>query len=73
LRMPWRRFLISNFLGATVWVMVISSCGYLFGRHWEHVARNMKRFDLVAAIVLVIAFALVWWRYQCKESAASPE
>src|SRR5436309_892136 len=24
LRMPWRKFLVSNFLGAMVWVMVIS-------------------------------------------------
>lgn len=73
LRMPWRKFLIFNFLGATVWVVVISSCGYLFGRHWEHLERNVKRFDLVAAVVLVIAFVWVWWRNQRKESGASSE
>lgn len=73
LRMPWRKFLIFNFLGATVWVIVISSFGYLFGRHWEHLERNVKRFDLAAAIVLVIVLALVWWRNHRRGSAASSE
>jgi membrane-associated protein len=73
LRMPWRKFLVFNFLGATLWVIVISSSGYLFGRQWEHLARNVKLFDLVAAGILVIALALVWWRNQRKESAASSE
>jgi membrane-associated protein len=35
LRMEWRRFAIYNFLGATVWVTVIATVGYVFGRHWE--------------------------------------
>ncbi len=67
LRMPWRKFLVFNFLGATVWVAVISSCGYLFGRHWEHLERNVKRLDLVAAIVVLIGLAALWWRNHRKE------
>jgi membrane protein DedA with SNARE-associated domain len=62
LRMPWRRFLIFNFLGALVWVTVISGAGYLFGRHWEHLEQNVKRFDLVAAVCLVLILVLLWWR-----------
>jgi membrane protein DedA with SNARE-associated domain len=73
LRMPWRKFLIFNFLGATVWVSVISSFGYLFGRQWEHLERNVKRFDRVAAIVLVVVLTLVWWRNHRRGSAASSE
>jgi len=71
LRMPWRRFLIFNFLGAAVWVTMISSAGYLFGRHWEHLERNVKRFDLVAAICLVLAIAVLWWRKR-RENRAGP-
>ena len=62
LRMPWRKFLVFNFLGALVWVTVISGAGYLFGRHWEHLEQNVKRFDLVAAVCLVLILALLWWR-----------
>jgi len=62
LRMPWRKFLVFNFLGALVWVTVISGAGYLFGRHWEHLQQNVKRFDLVAGACLVLILAMLWWR-----------
>lgn len=62
LRMPWRKFLIYNFLGAALWVSVISTVGYLFGRQWDHLEQDLKRFDLVIAVVAVIALAVLWWR-----------
>jgi membrane-associated protein len=62
LRMPWRKFLLFNFLGAAVWVSVISSAGYLFGRHWDKLERILKRFDIAAAILAVLGLALWWWR-----------
>ena len=62
LHMPWRKFLLFNFLGALVWVTVISGAGYLFGRHWEHLEQNVKRFDLLAAVCLVLILVVLWWR-----------
>jgi membrane protein DedA with SNARE-associated domain len=62
LRMPWRKFLVANFLGAAVWVTVISGAGYLFGRHWERLVRDMKRFDIAVAVVVVLTAAFLWWR-----------
>lgn len=62
LRMPWRRFLAYNFLGATVWVSTISAAGYLFGRHWQRLAAAMKRVDVSIAILSVLVAAYVWWR-----------
>ena len=62
LRMPWRRFLIFNFLGAALWVSVISSAGYLFGRHWQRLEHDIKRFDVAAAIVLVLLMVWLWRR-----------
>jgi len=62
LRMPWKRFLLFNFLGAAVWVGVISSVGYFFGRHWDRLEHEMKNFDLVIAIVVILIAALLWWR-----------
>ena len=71
LRMPWRKFLIFNFLGAGVWVAVIASAGYLFGRHWARLEQNLQRFDIVAVIVAVAAFALWWWRARRNGRAPS--
>jgi membrane-associated protein len=62
LRMPWRKFLVFNFLGAGVWVTVISVAGYLFGRHWERLVREMKQFDIGIAVVVVVIGAFLWWR-----------
>jgi membrane-associated protein len=62
LRMPWRKFLIFNFLGAALWVSVISSAGYLFGRHWQNLEYDIKRFDVAAVIVVVVLIVWLWRR-----------
>lgn len=62
LRMPWRRFLIFNFLGAGVWVTVISAAGYLFGQQWERLEQGIKRFDILVLILLLTIGAFFWWR-----------
>ncbi len=62
LRMPWRKFLAFNFLGAIVWVTAISGVGYLFGQHWERLQRGVKRVDLGVAIVVLVVAAFFWWR-----------
>ena len=62
LRMPWRRFLLFNFLGAVLWVNVIAGVGYLFGKHWEALVDLVQDANLAIAIVVVILAALFWWR-----------
>jgi membrane protein DedA with SNARE-associated domain len=62
LRMPWRTFTIFNFLGAGLWVTVISGAGYLFGQHWGRLERNIGRFDVVAAILALLAVVYLWRR-----------
>jgi len=62
LRMPWRKFLAFNFLGAAVWVTAISTVGYLFGRHWERLERAVKRFDIGLAVLVSLAAVFWWWR-----------
>ena len=70
LRMSWRRFLIFNFLGAAVWVTVISGAGYLFGRHWHRLERAIKKLDIAAILFVLLLVAWVWWRNR-RDAAAS--
>ena len=73
LRMPWRKFVVFNFLGAAVWVTVISSIGYFFGRHWDELSRIMKGVNaamLLAAVLLVVFF---WWRQRRKGAPRQPD
>ena len=62
LHMPWRKFTLFNFLGAAVWVTAICGAGYLFGGHWGRLAHDLKRFDLVVALAVILAALLWWWR-----------
>lgn len=71
LRMPWRKFLTFNFMGAAVWVTTISSVGYLFGRHWQRLQQDLKRFDVIALIVVLFVAFVVWQRNRGGGRAAS--
>jgi len=62
LRMHWKKFAVFNFLGALLWVSVISSAGYLFGRHFDRLEHVMKRFDIVMVVAAVAVIAIWWWR-----------
>jgi membrane protein DedA with SNARE-associated domain len=54
--------MVFNFLGAALWVTVISGAGYLFGQHWERLQRDVKRIDISIAILFLFAAAFLWWR-----------
>jgi len=71
LRMPWRRFLVFNFLGALLWVTTISSAGYFFGRHWERLERDVSRFDVGVVVLVLVAAGWLWWRSR-RESRCAP-
>ena len=73
LRMPWKRFLLFNFLGAALWVSVISSVGYFFGRHWDRLEREIKRWDLAAAVALLLIAAFLWRRNRRAKNGAPSE
>ena len=62
--MQWRRFLAFNFLGAAVWVTVISWVGYFFGRHWQRLLRVVGRANAVVFVVAVLVVWFLWRRYR---------
>lgn len=62
LRMPWKAFALYNLFGAVVWVTVIASAGYLFGRHWNMLEDAIKRFDVAIVAVAVAVCLIYWWR-----------
>jgi membrane protein DedA with SNARE-associated domain len=63
LRMPWKRFAIFNFLGALLWVTVISLIGYKFGKHWDLLMEYVERLNVVILIAVGIGVVILWlWR-----------
>jgi len=69
LRMPWRAFLLFNFLGAAAWVTVIGGAGYLFGRHWSVFLRLLDRINLGILIVVVLAAVYAIWKRHAKQGS----
>ena len=64
LRMPWRQFVLFNFLGAAAWVTVISLVGYFFGSEWDTLVHVMGRVNLIIVIVVVAIVVFFWHRYR---------
>ena len=67
LRMPWRKFLLFNFLGAVLWVSAIASVGYLFGKHWDALVDLVQDANLAIAAVVIAGALLFWWRRSRKK------
>lgn len=67
LRMRWKPFVLFNFMGAALWVTVISVTGYLFGRHWDLLLRYSKRLDFVTATLILVLILVLWHRHKRGE------
>jgi len=52
-------------------VTVISGAGYLFGRHWERLERDIKRFDVVVVVLLALVALFLWWRRRKNRDAGA--
>jgi membrane-associated protein len=69
LKMDWRKFSVFNFLGATVWVTVISVVGYKFGEEWEDLVRIMGGVNLAIGIIALWVAYMVWRTYRARKKA----
>ncbi len=70
LRMPWRKFLLFNFLGAATWVTAIAAIGFFFGSQLDRLLRAMSRVNLVILAAVLIATGL-WFRSRRSGGARS--
>lgn len=62
LRMPWKKFVVFNLVGAALWVSVISVVGFTFGSRWNQLMHFMKRFDLALGVLFAAVAVLLWRR-----------
>src|SRR2546423_10284784 len=68
LRMPWKKFVVFNFLGAILWVTVIASAGFLFGRHWGRLLEILDRINLIVLVAAALVALFFWFRYRMRQS-----
>ena len=72
LLMPWRKFLLFNFLGAVVWVSAIASIGYVFGREFERVLSTFEHVNLIVFGLLVVALLAAYFHFKRQQKAGGP-
>lgn len=70
-RMPYRRFLIFNFSGATVWAVAIIYVGFLFGNSWQLVQQHILRVNEIALAVVIVAVLIGVASYYLKKKQPS--
>jgi membrane protein DedA with SNARE-associated domain len=55
---PWR-FMFFNAVGALIWAPLIAGVGYLFGHAMERLLGDMRRYEELGLVVLVLVAALL--------------
>ncbi len=75
-RVPAWKFVVYNFIGASIWAPLIAGIGYEFGDVVERVLGNMKRFEihvfLALSLIGVIVFMVHRRRAKRHETTAPP-
>jgi len=62
-RMPLRTFIIYSTAGAFLWSILLVWAGTQLGAHWQDIRHALQPFDLLIAVLAVVAVVLfVWWR-----------
>lgn len=70
-RMPYRRFLPYNALGALLWSVSFLLLGYLLGASWQVAEKWVGRGSAILAVLLIFVLLLMWlWRWLVRHEAA---
>jgi membrane-associated protein len=64
LRMNWRKFVLYNILGASLWVSVIAALGFVFGKNWARLVRILRSANELLLVAAVVVALYLWWRYR---------
>ena len=63
------KFVVYNFIGACIWAPLIAGLGYLFGHAVEILLQDIKQFEIIAMVVIVVISLATWlvWRYRQRQ------
>jgi membrane protein DedA with SNARE-associated domain len=66
-RLKWPRFLAYELVGSVVWVVVITGLGWLFGRSYHLIEKNLGRGAFVIVLVALVAY-LTFMRFRAAKT-----
>jgi membrane protein DedA with SNARE-associated domain len=59
-------FFILNAIGAIIWSVVVSAGGYFFGYTLEGFIKDVKHYERLAIIIIIIMGIILWIIHQYK-------
>jgi membrane protein DedA with SNARE-associated domain len=68
-RMPWRRFMLANVVGAFVWAAFFGFAAYLLGRQIERVAGPLVMIIGAATVIVLVIAAIFVGRHEAQLAA----
>jgi membrane protein DedA with SNARE-associated domain len=71
-RMPYRRFVVADALGAGLWTVTFVALGYGLGASWQVAEKWISRSGLVLGAILLLGAALFWVRRR-RRGAETPQ
>jgi membrane protein DedA with SNARE-associated domain len=71
-RMPYRRFVVADALGAGLWTVAFVALGYGLGASWQVAEKWISRSGLVLGAILLLGAALFWVRRR-RRGAETPQ
>jgi membrane protein DedA with SNARE-associated domain len=71
-RMPYRRFVVADALGAGLWTVTFVALGYGLGASWQVAEKWISRSGLVLGAVLLLGAVLFWVRRR-RRRAETPQ
>ena len=62
-RLPFKKFVVSTFLGSFIWCLVLGFVGMKLGENWASLRDRFKGFDAAVVIIIIIVIVLWVWRH----------
>jgi undecaprenyl-diphosphatase len=71
-RMPYRKFVVYDALGAILWTVAFVTLGYVLGASWRVAEQWISRSGLILGAVVFLSVLLVWVRRRRARAGARP-
>jgi membrane protein DedA with SNARE-associated domain len=71
-RVPAWKFMMYNFIGAAIWAPLVAAVGYFFGSVLEAALHDLKRVELWAFVVMLVAGLAVLITNRRREKGPDP-
>jgi undecaprenyl-diphosphatase len=71
-RMPYRKFVLYDALGAILWTVTFVTLGYVLGASWQVAEKWISRTGLILGALFVLAVLVIWLRRRRSGTRQEP-